>query len=341
MLRHRTTTALTVWMLLCFMAMNAHAATTGVVVANIIDKNNPVFGQWQEFRRSVDEKSDGTLLLDYLIFGELGSSSNMLKALESGRADIGGFSCASITSELPELAVTAMPYLFSSDREAAYVLDYKLTPLFQQIADQHGLVFLQWSDYGWMDFYSKQAVRLPAQLAGQPVRTTANISGPVYLRALGATPVELTASVAASNDQAQKLFGAMGNAQTLQKYGLPDYGFLTRTHHSYNCGMLLANKAWFEAATPKERDIIRTSFLSPDIIRGRLKTYDETVVAAITRAGVTVLELNAEQHNAWAAAGLPLYPKIIQEAGGRSVEVYDAIRDGKRDFLRQSAPPAK
>ena len=156
----------------------AEPVTSGVVVANTGGKDTLQFRQWQSFRQALDEKTSGSILLDYLIFGELGGTRTMAEAVISGRADIGSFTCNGLTSLVPELAVTALPFLFGSEDEAAFVMDKYLTPAFSSLLDKRGLVFLQWSDFSWMDLYARIPVQLPAQLEGQDIRTIDNIRGP-------------------------------------------------------------------------------------------------------------------------------------------------------------------
>jgi C4-dicarboxylate-binding protein DctP len=309
------------------------AATPGVVVGNSGGKDTLQFQEWQDFRRNVDEKSNGAILLDYLIFGELGTAQAMLQAVISGRADIGSFSCAGATETIPELAVTSLPFLFDSEEEAGYVFDKYLLPLFTQIADQHGLVLLQWSDYSWFDVYARAPVELPGQLEQRQVRSPRNISGPDYIRALGATPVQLTTADLASSTQNQKVFAMMGNEQGFVHMGSSNFKYYTLTHHAYNCGLVVANKTWFQSNSVKDQAILRSSFPPVADIRQTLREQNRKDLVGLPAMGVHVIDLTPEERNAWAAAGLPLYSAIIREAGGRSLEVYDAIRAGKRDFL--------
>jgi TRAP-type C4-dicarboxylate transport system substrate-binding protein len=310
------------------------AGTPGIVVANTGGKDTLQFRHWQDFRKNVDDRSNGSILLDYLIFGELGSADAMLQAVISGRADIGSFGCSGATQTMPELAVTSMPFLFDSDDEADHVFDKFLLPLFTRVADEHGLVLLQWSDNSWVDFYSRGPVQLPAQLERQLVRTSSNISGPDYVRALGAIPVELSPSDLAGTIQGQKVFGGFGSVSGFARLLKDDYKFYTRTHQSYNCGIVVANKDWFQTNTPREQAILKTAFTSPADIRRQVEEQSRRDFAVLAQAGVKIIDLTPEEHNAWAAVGLPLYPEILRQAGGRGVEVYEAIRAGKRDFLR-------
>jgi TRAP-type C4-dicarboxylate transport system substrate-binding protein len=308
-----------------------------VVVANTGGKTTPWFHQWQEFRRNIDEKSNGTILLDYLIFDELGSATNMSQALISGRASIGGLGCQGLVTVIPELAVPQLPYLFHDDAEAAFVFDRYLTPIFSQILAEHGLTLLGWVDFGWADLYAKEPVRLPYELAGRQVRTSPNLVGPAYLRKMKAEPSEISLTDLAGTGPSDKIFAGMGSLVFYWNKVPPAYKYIVKTHHSFSCGILAANKQWFESLLPAEQGIIRSSFMPADKARRETHQAAEQVYESLAAAGDTIIELTPEQHNAWAAAGLPLYAPLLQQAGGRSIEVYDAISEGKRAFLRETS----
>ena len=188
----------------CLQIQLALGATTGIVVANSGGKTTPWFQEWQEFRRNIDEKSNGSILFDYLIFGETGNATSMEAALVSGRANIGGIGCQGIVSQMPELAIPLLPYLFQNDAEAEYVFEHKLTPLFSQILAQRGLVLLRWANFGWGDLYAREPVRLPYELAGRQVRTSSDLVGPAFLTRLKAEPSEITLSDLSGSMQNEK-----------------------------------------------------------------------------------------------------------------------------------------
>ena len=100
--------------------------------------------------------------------------------------------------------------------------------------------------------------------------------------------------------------------------------------------MIVANKSWFNALGPAQQSAIRQSLVPPADMRQQSGDEEKQLLALLPVRGVAVLDLTAEQHNAWAAAGLPLYRQILATAGGGSVEIYDAVRAGKQDYLLQA-----
>ena len=310
----------------------AHAATPGIVVASTGDKQTVQFRQWQEFRKAVDDESDGTFLLDYLLYGELGSSQAMMDAVINGRASIAGIGCAGIVSTVPELAVPQMPYLFSSDDEYDFVFSKYMTPIYSEILAKHNLVLLQWSDMGWMNLYTRAPVDMPEQLENQKVRTINNIIGPAMLSAVKAVPVDVGVGNLVSS-QADKLFGTFGVLRTFSRVQ-PIFKYLILTQHSHDCGMVVANKTWFETLTAHEQDILRSAY--PTLYDSKKDIADEakSLLAKASASGSIVVQLTPAQRNAWVAAALPLYHTILDQAGGRSAEVFEKIKAGKQAYLR-------
>ena len=319
-------------------AQEACAATSGIVVAGTGDKQTVQFHQWQDFRKTVDDKSGGDFLLDYLLYGELGSSQAMLDAVMGGRASIAGLGCAGIVSTIPELAVPQMPYLFSSDDEYDFVFSKYMTPIYSEILAKHNLVLLQWSDMGWMNLYTRAPVDMPGQLENQKVRTVSNIIGPAMLGAVKAIPVDVGVGNLVSS-QSDKLFGTFGVLRTFSRVQ-PTFKYLILNQYSHDCGMVVANKSWFDALAPHDQDVLHGAY--PTLYDSKKDIADEakSLIAKAAATGSTVIQLTPTQHNAWVAAALPLYQTILNQAGGRSLEVYEKIKAGKQAYLREPASNA-
>ena len=114
------------------------------------------------------------------------------------------------------------------------------------------------------------------------------------------------------------------------------YKYIVKTHHSFSCGLILANKPWFDGLTVTDQEIIRSSLLPSPVAWHAVELAEEQLYPLLASGGDVIIDLTPEQHNAWAAAALPLYASLIQQAGGRSIEVYDAITAGKRSFLHEN-----
>ncbi len=313
-----------------------NAAAPGIVVANSGGKQTSQFQHWQQFRKNVEDGSNGSLLFDYLIYGELGTSQSMLQAVMNGQATIGGVGCAGITQLIPEMAIPQMPFLFANDDEVDFVFEHYMTPIYSEILAKHGLVLLQWTEIGWMDLYTRTPVQFPSQLENQQIRTVNNIVGPALLKAVKAIPVDIAVTNLDTSVQLDKLFGGFGPLISYARLK-SSFKYLTVTHHSFNCGMVVANKAWFDTTTPHEQEVLRNAYPTLHSLRDEAWAENKSLIAKISEVGAVVLQLSNEQHNAWAAAALPLYPSILEQAGGRSIEVYDIIRAAKQAFLRDPA----
>jgi TRAP-type C4-dicarboxylate transport system substrate-binding protein len=321
-----------------FWCITAFAAEPGVVVANTGGKGTALFDQWQAFRHNVDEKSRGSIPLDYLIFGETGNAAAMLQAVETGKAQIASLNCQGIVSAFPELGVPQLPYLFSSAAEADYVFDHDLSPLFAPIFDAKGLVLLQWQDMGWLDIYAKTPLDGPAALSGREVRSVSNPVMYTYLQSVGAHPVPLTLNDLSTPAQADKIFASLGNVTLFALRAQPVFKYYIKNHLSFTCGAIVANKSWFQSLSPAEQAIVRGAFMSRAAARKAQEADDEQTYDQLAQKGTMVMEPTPAQYNAWAAAGLPLYPQILTGLGGAAPEVYEAVKRGKQEFLSQSGP---
>ena len=315
--------------------LNSAQALDGKVAA-LASPDSPWDASWTEFRTALEDIAP-EIEFEYFIRGELGNEDEMLAQTRRNRVQIMGPSLQGLSVIVPEFTVLLAPYLFDSFAEVDFVYDNFLVEPATELLSEKGLVFLSWSDVGWTDIYANKPIRQPADIQELKLRGAPNIAAQIFLREIGANSVPV-----GSVDIVQALQTGLvkGGASNLifHYYATREYAtHVALTHHAYDAGSLVANKTWWDKATEEEQQAILTAYGPPSNRRVPVRALLGDVVDWLRVEGVDVYELTPEERAEWAAATEGHVQLIIQEVGGRSQMIYDAILAGKEAFKEQAA----
>lgn len=312
----------------------------------------PWDAQWLAFEARMAENE--TLNIDYFTKAELGNEERMLHDLRRGRAHIGGMSLQGLASSIPELSIAISPYLFDSYEEVDYVYDNHLYDIINELALAQNLFILQWVEVGWTHIFANRPLLTPDDAAGLKIRTSPNAAARFFCEAAGMDAIALGISDVIPALQTGLVEGGLSS--------LPFHFFstlelstdFTLTRHSFDTGAIVLNRDWYERATPSQRDTIDTAWGSSADARAGVRAMTEILEGAM-RSGVQrgpdggvvrelrtsrgeeihVHDLDAAQLAAWRRATENVIDQLIDDVGGRSREVYEAILAGKAAFAAE------
>jgi TRAP-type C4-dicarboxylate transport system substrate-binding protein len=300
----------------------------GFSLPGSVDERN-----WQRFEQNVNAWAP-EFRLKLLIRGAGGPEETQFSNLRRGRVQIVGGSLAGAAAIVPELAVLQAPYLFESQAQADYVMDEVLLEPFRRIFAEQGLRLIQWLDIGWVNLYARQPILAPTDARGARLRAASSLASQEFVAAIGGDLVTLPFPDILPALQTGLIDGGVTSITMYSLSGLaaeaPHY---VLTEHSYDVGVLLANRAWFDRLTPHDKDVFMQAFGSA----GQARTDARAAVAELSAklaadGGVTVHRPDPAQRRAWAEAARPSHEAIVRKAGGRAQEIYDLILKGKAEF---------
>jgi C4-dicarboxylate-binding protein DctP len=290
--------------------------------------------QWQYFRARI--ATDPTIQIDYFNRGETGGEEQQMFDLRRGRATVGGPSLQGLSSLIPELTIAMAPYIFASEAEVDFVYDNHLREVFTPLFAARGLHLLQWVEVGWTNLYSNGAIVLPGDARGQKLRGSPNRAAQEFLRAIGADSVPLSSTEIIPALQTGLITGGLG-ATVFHFFSAARYATdFTLTKHSYDTGAIVMNLDWYRSASPSQRAVLDTSWMSPTQARASVRKLTDFALQQMRGMGIRIHELTPQQRAAWADATADVTERLVAEIGGASRQVLDAITAGKADFARQA-----
>ena len=293
--------------------------------------NTPWDAAWTRFRAHIDENTTD-VDLRYLIRGEVGNEDEILKALRRNRVQISGASLQGLATLVPELTVAMSPYIFESEAEVDFVYDNFLLEPSRKLFAKKGLALLRWNEVGWTDLYANEAVILPSDAEGLKLRGAPNVSAQAFLLGIGANSIPIGSVDLVPALQRGLVRGGTSNAIFHFFQSRSYASHLTLTHHSYDTGAQMANKDWWDSLSSEHQAAIMEAFGPASVDRQAVRALADGLLQAMRDEGITVIELTPEQRAVWVERTQPLVFDIIDEVGGESQMIYDAILAGKEAF---------
>lgn len=276
--------------------------------------------------------------LRMLIDGAGDPEEMQLSGVRSGRVQIVGLSLAGAEAVVPEIAVLSIPFLFESQEEADYILDEVLLEPFRRLFADQGLRLLQWVDVGWVHLYAREPVLEPDEARGLRLWAGSSVASRAFIGSVGGEVISTALPDVLPGLQSGLIDGGVTSVTLYALSGIAEEApHYTLTQHSYDAGVLVADKAWFDSLTPHDKDVFEEAFGSAGQARADARRTVAELVARLERDGAALHRPTAGQRQAWAAATQDAHRRIIDQAGGRAQELYDLITAGKARFAASAA----
>jgi tripartite ATP-independent transporter DctP family solute receptor len=271
----------------------------------------------------MEKASNGVFKVEIYPNGQLGNDPQLVEAVQEGDVQIMFTNVGYLVQFVPELGVFSVPFAFPNIDVAYKVLDgdfgKSMLDMMEEAGDMVGLGYIEAVAY--RELSAPRSIRVPSELAGLKIRVMTNPLHVAIWETLGAQPTaisfaELYTALQQGTVDAQEnpveLF-VSSRFYEVQKY-------LIMTNHVFQCGMLVANPAWFNGLTPELQTIIREAAMKGTLFQ-REKTAEnyEEYIKTIKGSGGTIVELTDQELQQWRDKVKPVLPVFAQNVGGQAI----------------------
>jgi TRAP-type C4-dicarboxylate transport system substrate-binding protein len=136
----------------------------------------PEGSPWQQILQKTREDwnriSGGRFAMRIFPSGIQGDEVEMTRKVRIGQLQAVGVSGVGLAHVEPGVACLQIPMLIGSYEEFDYIRD-RIAPRLEAMIEQRGFVVLQWSDVGWVQFFTKTSARTPDDIRKLKLFTTA------------------------------------------------------------------------------------------------------------------------------------------------------------------------
>lgn len=267
-----------------------------------------------EFKRLVEEASNGEIQVTIFPQGQLGGERELAESVRLGMVEIGEVAAGGgMSGFVPEMQLFGIPFIFSSREKVYGTLDGAIgTELNKYMLDK-GFVNLAFCEVGFRNITNNvRQIRKPTDMKGLKIRVQEAKIWIEFMKTLNAVATPIPFGETYTALQQKVTDGEENPIATI--YSMKFYEvqkFVSMTGHTYEPALMIANKAWFEGLNPRYQEILRKAGQETAVIqRQKLAELEKERMAIIRGAGVEIEE-NPDKE-AFAEATKDLY-KVLSD----------------------------
>ncbi len=322
--------------LLC-LSLFAAAAQAQVITAKVgsVAPEGTPWADWIDgLKARMDKDTGGKLKLKIFLGGKLGGEKEMVEETRNGNLQLFGGSTGALASWVPELNVLELPFIFTSDAEADFVLE-KIRDRVAKLLEAKGFVMVMWAENGWHGYGVKgKCLEKVEDMKGLKMRSQESYVHLETYKAFGASPVEMAVP---------EVLGALQTGTVDGYSNTPLFSFATSwyngithytyTKHIYQPALMVISKKWFDQqpAEMKKELLLRGEERAG--VEG-VRTLTEPLLDNFKAAGKTVCKLTPEASKGFEAKVKPVWDAFSKKAKGNK-EILDAVIAAKKEFAAQ------
>ena len=160
-------------------------------IAHVVDPSHHYELAAKEFKKKVEEKTKGQVVVETYPNSQLGNERAILEGLQMGSIQMGIITSGALSGFVPEFAILDMGYLFKDEAEAMKILNGPIGQEFSQKMLKVGIRDIGTLKYSYRSVYANKAINTPADLKGMKIRTMENPAHMAIFKALGASPTPM------------------------------------------------------------------------------------------------------------------------------------------------------
>lgn len=285
----------------------------------------------QEFKRRIEERTQGRIEVKVYPYGTLGTSDDITEQLRMGSLQFAMASPGHLGKTIPELQVFLLHFLFSDhdevNREALQDPEFRaaVDPLFPE----KGMRMLDLLPEGWMVWTTQKEIRKPADFEGVKIRT---MTSPLLLaayEAYGASPQAMPYGEVYSGLQLNMI-----DAQVNPVFAIEEMSFYEVTSHMIFAKAApflttcVAHEGFLDGLTKADRALVLevVAELRPYLWDFQLRTNEERLQTIRgKKPSMEWVELTEAERAVFRERSQPVREQFIESVGERGRTILDAL----------------
>ncbi|MFB3830049.1 MAG: TRAP transporter substrate-binding protein DctP [Bryobacteraceae bacterium] len=244
--------------------------------------------------------------------GVQGDEIEMTRLVRIGQLHAVGLSGVGLAAADPGVAALGIPMLIASYEEFDYVRD-RLAPVLEKRLEQKGFVTLQWSDVGWVHFFTRTPVRTPADLRKLKLFTSAGDpeSEKLYKEfGLQVVPLAVTDLLTSLKTNLIQAFDVPPLfALTDQSFGVAS--FMTNLKWMQLAGAtVLSKQVWLGIPEAQRAQLLAAARAASERVRAEVRKMGEDAIVEMRKRGLKTIDLTPAEVAQWRSEAETAYPKM-------------------------------
>jgi TRAP-type C4-dicarboxylate transport system substrate-binding protein len=313
------------------------ARKTEIIVGTAAPKDS----KWHEILQKTGEDwsriTGGSVGFKILASGVLGDEVEMTRKVRIGQLQAVGLSGVGLSHVEPALGVLQIPMLIDSYQEFDYVRD-RLAPRLEALIEKRGFIVLQWSDVGWVHFFTKTPARTPGDVRKLKIFMSAgDPEGEKLYKEFGlkVVPLAVTDLLPSLQTGLIEAFDVPPLFAMLEQSFALARNMIDMKWCPLAGATLLARETWEQTPPASRAELLNASRAAAERVRGTIRKMGDDAVVEMRKRGLNVIKLNDAEMAEWRSEVEAAYPRIR----GRLVpaDLFDEALRLHREFQRVKA----
>ena len=282
----------------------------------------------QEFKKSIEEKSNGRIIIETYPNSQLGAERETLEGVQNGSIEMAVISTGPFSGFSQSMMILDLPYLFKNGEEAFEILDGEFgDKLFENLLEETGLRGLAWGENGVRHMANNiRKIVTPEDVRGLKIRTQENQAHMDMIKSFGGGPTPIAFNELYSSLQ-QGVIDGYENPFSLI-VGMKFYEVtkhLTLTSHVYGVYGFVINDDVYNSLPADLQQILEEEADKWAVIEREMNQEQEAEGRIVMEEyGVEITELTDEQYNAFRELATPVVESYRDVVGA---EIYDLLME--------------
>jgi TRAP-type C4-dicarboxylate transport system substrate-binding protein len=321
-------------------------APVTIKMATLVPENSGWFLVLKDVADKWNKASGGKVRVILYPGGRQGDDPDVVRKMNLGTLNAGVLTSVGVAEIDKSVYALSIPMAFDGYDELYGVLD-KMRPSLEAKMAAKGYVVLNWADGGWVHFFSKSPVRTPDEAkklkmfswAGDPKTTEIWKSAGFDPR-----PAPSTELVTGLQTGLFELLGAPPQVAVITRY-YETTKFMTDLKWGILLGATVIKKdVWERIPADLRPQLLQIAQDAGKRLQADIRASGEKDVAAMQKAGLTVVPVDAQARALWKKAAEDTYPRVRgevvpPEAFDEALRLRDEYR--KQHPARAAAPAKK
>jgi TRAP-type transport system periplasmic protein len=284
------------------------------------------------------EVSGGKVELRIYTGGVLGGEDELVRKLQRRGVDAVTLSGSGLPALDRSFDCLNIPLLFESNDELDYVRD-RVAPGIEARLEKKGFLVLNWAIAGWVHIFSKEAIRVPADLRRQRFWMT---SGDPELEKVykdfGMKVVPLPATEMLTSLQT----GLIDATAAPPLFALLDRSFQVANHMldlnwgALNAATVISADTWARIPAELRPRLVEAARRQGVAMRDVGRKAGEDAIREMQRRGLTVVQPSADERSLWRTEAAKAYSGL--RGPFCPAELYDEVMRTHRQFRSERKP---